>query len=310
MQRGRERVAEAGGEAAVLGRIFGMARHPEQRLPCRVGRRVGIAVLVGVPDRRDRAPELVEELRVEAGDPRVGRDDLSHREQMRRVDEIHPVLRDDALHRLVVLVDVVPDPEVRDRLLLGGADGAVERTVGLGLVQVLRVQVARERRRRLGAELRGLARAGTDASSRARASAPTDPAAAATVRAGSARSPVARRRGLEAVAGAEGDDVVRRRLADRDAARRRLRSALRGRRCTRRRRSPAGRAGSSRASSARPPRPPPAPRRRGDRDREVVVGLVASRELRHGVVHGRLHVRHVDHAVCLDTSWASRREPR
>ena len=82
-----------GREAAVLGRVLGVARHRQQRLPGRVGGRVGVAVLVGVPDRRDRPPELVEELRVEAGDPRVGRDDLAHREQVRGVDEIHAVLR-------------------------------------------------------------------------------------------------------------------------------------------------------------------------------------------------------------------------
>jgi hypothetical protein len=66
------------------------------------------------------------------------------------------VLRDDGLHRLVVLVDVVPDPEVGDRCLRGGADGAVQGTVRRGLVQVLGVAVAVQRRRRLGPELRGL----------------------------------------------------------------------------------------------------------------------------------------------------------
>ena len=39
---------------------------------------------------------------------------------------------------------------------------------------------------------------------------------------------------------------------------------------------------------------------RDDREREVVVRLVAALELRHGVVHRRLYVRHVDHAVGLD----------
>ena len=38
---------------------------------------------------------------------------------------------------------------------------------------------------------------------------------------------------------------------------------------------------------------------RDDREREVVVRLIAALQLRHRVVHRGLHVRHVDHAVGL-----------
>jgi hypothetical protein len=60
VQGGRERVGEGGGDAAVLGGVLGVARDPEQRLPGRVGGRVGIAVLVGVAPCRGprRAAQL------------------------------------------------------------------------------------------------------------------------------------------------------------------------------------------------------------------------------------------------------------
>jgi hypothetical protein len=67
---------------------YSVAGHRQQRLPGRVGGRVGITVLVGVPDRCDRTPELIEELRVEAGDPGVGSEDHPHSEQMCSVDEV------------------------------------------------------------------------------------------------------------------------------------------------------------------------------------------------------------------------------
>ena len=142
---------------------------------------------------------------------------FADREQMRRVDEIHPVLRDDGLHRLVVLVDVVPDPEVRDRLLLVCADGAVERAVGLGLVQVFRVLAARERRRRLGPELRGLLEQERPHRREPRRLHRLTGLELPLPGQDRPDLPVARRRRVEAVAGAERDDVVRRRLADRDA---------------------------------------------------------------------------------------------
>ena len=130
-----------------------------------------------------------------------------------------PCCGDDVLHRLVVLVDVVADPEVRDRRLLRRADGAVERAVGLGLVQVFRVLVARERRRRLGPELRGLLEQERPHRREPRRLHRLTGLELPLPGQDRPDLPVARRRRLEAVARAEGDDVVRRRLADRDAVR-------------------------------------------------------------------------------------------
>ena len=94
---------------------------------------------------------------------------------------------------------------------------AVQRAVRLGLVQILRVLVARQRGRRRRPELRGpLEQERTHRREPRRLHRLTrlqlplpgqdrpDPA-------------VARRRGLQTVAGAERDDVLRRRLTERDA---------------------------------------------------------------------------------------------
>ena len=111
---------------------------------------------------------------------------------------------------------------------------------------------------------------------------------------------VARRRRLETVAGAEGDDVLRRRLTDRDPV-----GDVAGERCDVR--GVLGIDGRLLVGQVVVESRPRGCRNRRlhrgaghDREREVVVGRVAAFELRHGVVHRRLHVRHVDHAVGLE----------
>src|SRR4051794_32497827 len=70
-ERGGKRVAEGGREAAVLGRVFGMPGHAEERLPGRIGGRGWVALLFGGPGPPARGPETVEKLRAETGDARA-----------------------------------------------------------------------------------------------------------------------------------------------------------------------------------------------------------------------------------------------
>ena len=67
-------------------------------------------------------------------------DEITHREQMRRVDEVHAVVRYGVLHRspLYWLTAFAFQKYAIVGLVLG-ADAAVERAVGLDLVQVLGV---------------------------------------------------------------------------------------------------------------------------------------------------------------------------
>ena len=301
VQGGCECVGEGAGQAAVRRWVFGMGGRGYERCPSRVGGRVGIAVLVGVLDGGDRPPGEVEVLGVETADAGVGRDELAHRHQVRRIDDVHAVLADDVLHRLVVQVDAVGVPEVRGRRLVRGADGAVERAVGFGLVQVLGVLLAGQRRWRTDPELRRLLKqerphrrnpgrlrrlsrrlqlplAGQDRPDRA----------------------VGRRCRVAAVTSAQRNDVARRSIADRDPVRdvsreRRdvavvLRVDVRllvGQVVVERRPCGCGNRRLHRGAG-------------NDREREVVVGLVATRDLRHGVVDRRLDIRHVDQPFDLE----------
>ena len=170
----------------------------------------------------------------------------------------------------------------------------------LGLVQVLRVLPARQRRRRLRPELRGAVeqeRPERREPRRLRGLTRLELPLPGQDRPDLA---VARGRGVQPVARAEGDDVVRGRVPEGFAA-----GDVAGQRpdvgavlaVDRRRRRCVEVVVEDR------------PRRRRDRrlrrrvgrrrEREVVVRLVAALELRDRVVHRRLDVRHVDHAVRL-----------
>ena len=137
-------------------RVVGIGRSVDQRLPGRIRRSVRIAVIGGLDDGRDRPPEDVVDLAVPAADQGVGRRHVRQRKEPRLVARPAQVARRDPSQCAVPLRRYVPTVEVREIRLLGAARGARERTERFHLVEVLRVAVARQCRRRLGRKRLGL----------------------------------------------------------------------------------------------------------------------------------------------------------
>ena len=121
--------------------------------PRRVGDRPPVAVRGGLLDGRLRPPEEVEVLVVEAADHGVGRREARHREQPRLLGGRQAVARRQPPEGRVHRGERVHDDPVRQRFLIGGPGRSRLGAERLDLVELLRVLLALERRRRGGPEL-------------------------------------------------------------------------------------------------------------------------------------------------------------
>ena len=139
--------------------VRGEGGRRDERHPVRVGRSVGVAVQVGVPDARHRAPVVVVVLEVPRDDRGVRLGDAQQREQARVVEEgeapqLGDVLREDQPVARWRCGARPVGPEERDLRLLGGARRAVGAAQALDLAEGRRVLGRAGSGRRDAAELR------------------------------------------------------------------------------------------------------------------------------------------------------------
>ncbi len=133
-----------------------MHRRRVERRPAGIAFGPIVAVHVAVADRRHRPPEIVGELRVPVGDEGVGDAHVEQREQARAVGQAElPGLGEPPRRGLPRLREISRGPELHRLGLFGRARRALGAAKRPGLAVVARVDRARERRRRAGAELVG-----------------------------------------------------------------------------------------------------------------------------------------------------------
>ena len=107
------RVIGARGVVRIVGRI-------EQRFPGRVARRPRVAVIVALPDGRDRSPEDVVNLTVPSGNERIGDRQRAEGQQPRIVTNILRVRGGDIPERSVPEDEVIPSIEIGELRLAPG----------------------------------------------------------------------------------------------------------------------------------------------------------------------------------------------
>src|ERR1043166_7350209 len=150
----RQNVSHRTAVRAVCRWILRMWWRRNKRLPRRGANSRVIAINIAAHNRRLRAPKVVFVLRSPASDTRVGRRQVEQRKQPRLLREIQVAW----LHNL--RQNVVPDrrwgstPELRDLTLFGGASRSEINSDLFDLVEVTRILIAIERRRRTRIELR------------------------------------------------------------------------------------------------------------------------------------------------------------
>ena len=158
---GAEEVAEHFGHRrrdGTVGRgIFGVVGRGQKRPPAGLfnGRRVGVIVAGhraetvgryrGRIDRGDRPPKQVVILRMQAGHQRIGADEVDHRQQPCRLEQVQAALAGNVAAEPIVLADHVRRPKLGDSCFLIAAHAAGCSAVGLDLIECLYPLVALKR---------------------------------------------------------------------------------------------------------------------------------------------------------------------
>src|SRR4030095_9532117 len=141
------------GQTSVCRRIFGMIGRGEQWRPRRIAHRGEIPVAVAERDGKLWSPEDVVIFCIEAGNQRIGTDQIAHCKQPGGLDGVERARPHDVAESGVVLLDRIGRPEAGDVALFGCARDALAPAEVLRLVELLRPLAADELRWRPGAKL-------------------------------------------------------------------------------------------------------------------------------------------------------------